>query len=204
MSPLKQLPKLIFVLLAVLIAIYALSFYWHPTTPFSARYQALNPIGVYSHFIGAGFALLLGALQVFAKVGSRSHKLLGYGYCCAVTVGAIGGCYLALNAYLGWMTGLGFFIADVLWVSATFMAVQQARAGRIRRHRHWIWRSMALTSAGISLRILFPLLSLFLAFNTSYMIVAWLSWIGNLIFVELYFYASTPRPSYKPHLLRRA
>lgn len=186
MSSLKHLSKFVFVLLAVLVAGYALSFYWHPATPFSVRYQALNPVGVYSHFLGAGFALLFGAMQVFTKVGSGSHKLLGYGYCCAVAIGAIGGCYLALNAYLGWVTGLGFFLADMLWVSTTFMAVQQARIGRIRAHHRWMWRSMALTSAGISLRILLPLLSVFLPFNTSYIAAAWLSWIGNLIFVELY------------------
>lgn len=202
MSSLKQLPKFIFVLLAVLIAIYALSFYWHPTTPFSVRYQTLNPLGAYSHFVGAGFALLLGGLQVFAQVGSRRHKLLGYGYCCAVIVGATGGCYLAFNAYLGWITGLGLLLADALWISTTLIAVQQARRGRIRNHRQWILRSMALTGAGISLRLLLPLLSIFLPFNTSYIIVAWLSWIGNLAFIELYLYATSPRTSFKPQLLK--
>ncbi len=153
------MPKYIFVLFAVLIATYALSYYWHSDTPFSTRYHTLNPIGVYSHFIGAGFALLLGGLQVFTKVGSASHRLMGYGYCIAVVVGSIGGCYLALNAYLGWVTGLGFFIADTLWISSTFIAIHHARAGKIRAHRQWMWRSMALTGAGISLRILLPLLS---------------------------------------------
>lgn len=196
-SPAKQLPKYVFVFLAILIAAYALSYYWHSDTPFSLRYHSLNPIGIYSHFIGAGFALLLGGLQVFTGVGSTFHRLLGYGYVTAVVIGAVGGCYLAFNAYLGLVTGLGFFIADVLWISATFIAIQQVRAGRIRAHRKWIWRSMALTSAGISLRILLPLLSIFFSFNTSYIIVAWLSWIGNLIFVEIYFYLSSSRATYR-------
>lgn len=190
--PTKYLPKYIFLCLATLIALYALSHYWHSTTPFSARYHLLNPIGVYSHFVGAGFALLLGGLQAFAKVGSTLHRFLGYGYCIAVAVGAIGGCYLAFNAYLGMVTGLGFFILDLLWVGTTFMAIKQARAGRIRAHRQWIWRSMALTSAGISLRILLPLLCIFFSFDTSYIIATWLSWMGNLIFIELYFYRARP------------
>jgi uncharacterized membrane protein len=200
-SATKHLPKYIFVVLAILIAAYALSYYWHSDTPFSVRYRALNPLGVYSHFIGAGFALLFGGLQVFTKVGSSNHRLFGYGYCLAVAIGALGGCYLALNAYLGLVTGLGFFIADALWISATFMAVQRARAGRIRAHRRWIWRSMALTSAGISLRILLPLLSMFFSFNTSYIIVAWLSWMGNLLFVETYFHRSRLRRITKTQLL---
>jgi uncharacterized membrane protein len=200
-SAAKHLPKYIFVVLAILIAAYALSYYWHSDTPFSVRYQHLNPVGVYSHFIGAGFALLLGGLQVFIKVGSRNHRLLGYGYCLAVTIGCVGGCYLALNAYLGLVTGLGFFIADALWISTTFMAVQRARSGRIRAHRQWIWRSMALTSAGISLRILLPLLSIFFSFNTSYIMVAWFSWIGNLIFVEIYLHHSSLRRIKKNQLL---
>jgi uncharacterized membrane protein len=197
----KQLPKYVFVVLATLIACYALSYYWHGETPFSIRFHSLNPIGVYSHFIGAGFALLIGGLQTFTKVGSRSHRFLGFGYVIAVIVGAAGGCYLALNAYLGMVTGLGFFIADALWISTTLIAIQHARAGRIRAHRKWIWRSMALTSAGISLRILLPLLSIFFSFNTSYIIVAWLSWMGNLIFVELYFYRASSRSIAKTQLL---
>ena len=199
-SPAKKLPKYVFVFFAALIAAYALSYYWHSDTPFSVRYHALNPVGVYSHFIGAGFALFFGGLQVFSKVGSNNHRLIGYGYCLGVTVGSIGGCYLAFNSYLGIVTGLGFFIADLLWITTTIIAVQQVRAGRIRAHRRWIWRSMALTSAGISLRILLPLLSIFFSFNTSYIIVAWLCWIGNLIFVEIYLYRSSSRPITKTQL----
>lgn len=200
-SPAKKLPKYVFVVFAVLIAAYALTYYWHSNTSFSVRYHALNPVGVYSHFIGAGCALLLGGLQVFTNAGSTLHRLMGYGYCIAVAVGSIGGCYLALNAYLGWITGLGFFIADALWISSTFIAIQHARAGKIRAHRQWIWRSMALTGAGISLRILLPLLSIFFSFDTSYIIVAWLSWIGNLIFVELYFYRANSRAIVQTQLL---
>ena len=198
----KKLPKYLFVFFAILIATYALSYYWHRDTPFSIRYHTLNPIGIYSHFIGAGFALLLGGLQVFTRVGSTIHRLMGYGYFLAVVVGFAGGCYLAFNSYLGIVTGLGFFIADVLWISCTFIAIQYARAGRIRAHRQWIWRSMALTSAGISLRILLPLLSVFFSFNISYIIVAWLSWIGNLIFVEIYFYHTASRPIAKTQSLK--
>ena len=189
----KKLPKYLFVFFAILIAAYALSYYWHRNTPFSIRYHALNAIGVYSHFIGAGFALLFGGLQVFTRVGSAAHRLIGYGYFIAVVAGFVGGCYLAFNSYLGIVTGLGFFIADVLWISCTFIAIQHARAGRIRLHRQWIWRSMALTSAGISLRLLLPLLSIFFSFDTSYIIVAWVSWIGNLLVVEIYFYLSSSR-----------
>lgn len=196
------LSKYLFVLLATLIAGYALSYYWHSDNPFNARYHSLNSIGVYSHFMGAGFALLLGGLQVFTKVGTTTHRIFGYGYCLAVVVGALGGSYLALHSYLGWITGLGFFIADLLWVSTTFIAIQQARKGHIRAHRHWIWRSMALTSAGIHLRIMLPILTIFFSFEASYVTVAWLSWLINLIFVEIYFYLSSTRPRVKMHLLK--
>ncbi|HWV14988.1 MAG TPA: DUF2306 domain-containing protein [Cellvibrio sp.] len=182
--------KYLFVFLALAIAGYALSYYWHGDNPFNSRYHSLNSLGVYSHFIGAGFALLLGALQVFPSIGSRWHRRLGYGYCLAVVIAAAGGLYLSFHAHLGLVTGLGFALADILWISFVGVAIYRVRQGDIGAHRRWMLRSMALTSAGISLRILLPLLCLALSFDTSYLMVAWLSWIGNLIAVEIYLHLS--------------
>ncbi len=54
-------------------------------------------------------------------------------------------------------------------------------------------RSFALSCAAISLRILLPLLSLVFSFETSYALVAWLSWSINLVIVETYLYYTYTR-----------
>lgn len=184
------LVKYLFVFFAVAIAAYALSYYWHGDNPFNIRYHTLNSLGLYSHFIGAGLALLLGALQLFSSAGSLWHRRLGYSYCLAVAIASAGGFYLSLHAHLGLVTGLGFMIADVLWLSFVGLAIYRISEGDSKAHRRWILRSMALTGAGISLRILLPLLCLVLPFDTSYIIVAWLCWVGNLIAMEVYLFVS--------------
>lgn len=176
----------IYIFFACCVAAYALSFYWHPENPFRLRYQSMKTLMVYSHFIGAGFALLFGALQILTKPGSRFHKHLGYGYCMAVVVGAMGGFYLAFHSYLGAVTGVGFLLANILWLGSTFMAIQRIYRSDVQGHRAWMLRSVALTSSGITLRILLPILSSFLTFDTSYTIVAWLAWMTNLIAIEIY------------------
>lgn len=189
----KGRPKIslyVYVFFALATAAYALSYYWHSDNPFNSRYHALSALGRYSHFIGAGFALLFGALQCFTFAGAFVHRLCGYAYCLSVALGAIGGFYLAFHAYLGISTGLGFFTLDLLWIGTTSYAVYCISTGRAEAHGRWMLRSMALTSAAISLRILLPLLNLFFSFDTSYLIVAWLSWIANLMALEIYWHLS--------------
>lgn len=186
----------VFVFFALAIATYSLSYYWHNDNPFNSRYRALSVLGRYSHFIGAGCALLFGALQCFTHAGAFAHRVCGYAYCLSVAMGAAGGFYLAFHAYLGFSTGLGFFILDLLWVGTTGYAIYCIATGKAKAHGRWMLRSMALTSAAISLRILLPLLAIFLPFDTSYLMVAWLCWILNLIALETYWYFSRrPTPN---------
>ncbi len=186
----KSLAKYGFIFSSIAVAAYALSYYWHSDNPFNVRFHDLNPIGVYSHFIGAGCALLLGGLQLTTRIGSSLHCSLGYAYCIAIIIGALGGFYLAMHAYLGLATAIAFYILEVCWLGATGYAVLQARAGNRTAHREWILRSLALTGAGISLRILLPLFGIFFSFDTSYLLAVWLCWIVNLIIIETYLYFS--------------
>jgi uncharacterized membrane protein len=181
--------KILLLVLAFAVTAYALCYYWifsGSDEGFIVKFRTLNPILVYAHFIGGGIALSLGALQLWIKRPSRSHRWLGRVYCLCVLVGAIGGGYLSFYSYRGAITGLGFFIADVLWLYATFIALRFALDRQFDAHRRWILRSFALSCAAISLRILLPALSLVFSFETSYALVAWLSWSLNLALAELY------------------
>ncbi len=188
----KNISAYLFIFFALVISGYALSYYWHSDNPFNSRYHALSALGRYSHFIGGGCALLFGVLQLFVSVGSPLHRLYGYAYCLSVIAGAGGGFYLAIHSYLGMSTGVGFLLLDALWIATTACAIYHIRLGKVELHRRWILRSMALTSAAISLRILLPLFNIVLPFDTSYLLAAWLCWILNLIGLEIFWYVSRP------------
>lgn len=181
--------KSLFLLLAVAVSAYALGYDWiyaYATEGIAVKFKSLNRTFVYCHLIGSGLALSLGAIQLFSKQGSPWHHRLGIGYCISVLIGGIGGGYLSFFADVGPSTGVGFFTLAILWLYSTFLALSYARAGQINLHRRWIIRSLAITAAAISLRIELLILTQFWSFATSYMIVAWSSWIGNLIIAELY------------------
>ncbi len=183
--------KSVFLLFAIIVSLYALGYDWiraHATDGIPLKFKSLNFALVYSHLVGAAFALSLGGVQLFTRKGSRWHRHLGISYCLAVIVGGIGGGYLSFFAEQGPSTGLGFFILDILWFYTTYMAWRSARAHQVVRHRRWIIRSLALAAAAISLRLELLLFTQFWSFETSYLIVAWSCWLGNLIFVEIYLY----------------
>lgn len=188
--------KVLLLILAFAVTAYAFSYYWIYSgndNDLAVKFRTLNPMLVYAHFIGGGLALSVGALQLWSKRPSRLHRWLGRVYCLCVLVGAIGGGYLSFYSYLGPTTGLGFFIADVLWLYTTYIALRFALARQFDAHRRWILRSFALSCAAISLRVLLPALSLVFSFETSYALVAWLCWSLNLVLVEFYLYYTSTR-----------
>ncbi|RZJ36326.1 MAG: DUF2306 domain-containing protein, partial [Brevundimonas sp.] len=66
---------------------------------------------------------------------------------------------------------------------------QQAepRTGDFARHRRWMIRSLALTFAAVTLRIMIPLSMISgLDFAVAYPAIAFLCWIPNLLLVELW------------------
>jgi len=188
--------KVLLLILALAVTAYALGYYWiysGSDEGLIVKFRTLNPFLVYAHFIGGGLALSLGAIQLWTKRPSRLHRWLGRAYCLCVLVAAIGGGYLSFYSHLGAITGLGFFIADVLWIYTTFIALRFAMIRQFDAHRRWILRSFALSCAAISLRLLLLSLSFVFSFETSYALVAWLSWSINLVIVETYLYYNSTR-----------
>jgi uncharacterized membrane protein len=185
---------------ALIISSYALGYYWilpseHPQI---IKYNRMIPWLVYGHFAFGGLALVAGCFQLWTKRPSTIHSFLGYSYCCSVLISAICVFYLAYMAGMNWAT-LGFFCLDLFWLGSTGYAVSRAIKGDIETHRRWMLRSLACTCAAITLRLALPGLMLFLSFETSYIIVGWLSWIGNLILLEIYFYITHSKSISKAH-----
>lgn len=188
--------KVVLLMFAFAVTAYSLGYHWiysDSDEGFIAEFRILNPFLLYAHFVGGGLALSLGAIQLWTKRPSRLHRWLGRAYCLCVVAGAMGGAYLSFYSHLGAITGSGFFIAAVLWLCTTFIALRFALARQFEAHRRWILRSFALSCAAISLRVLLPLLSLVFSFETSYALVAWLCWSINLVIIEIYLFYTLTR-----------
>ncbi len=140
------------------------------------------------HIVGAILALALGPFQFLAR--SRGwhptvHRWMGRLYLLGVLTGGTSGLYLAPFSYGGPTTHVAFGGLGVLWLATGLLAYRAIRARRIEEHRRWMTRNFALTLAGVMLRLWMPgLLAGGVPFDAAYPVVAWLSWIPNLLVAE--------------------
>ncbi len=189
-------------LLAVMVAIYGIAF---PVLlpgmqdEFHQRYLSMSQVLVYMHVVAAGVALLIAPIQfVIYRKNRTLHRHLGRVYFLAVIAGSIGGYYMAWFAFGGIISTLGLGLLATLWWSFTLLAVNYARAGKIAAHRRWMIRSFSLTYAAVTLRLLSPLLSMFLDDITQSQVVYWLSWSLNLAVAQWWIHRSNKTHQQNP------
>lgn len=148
-----------------------------------------RPLVFRLHVAGGVTALALGAFQLVTWRGPRRwwHRAAGRVYVVACLAGAVGGFWLAVTSTAGIAASLGFGLLAVAWLSTTLLAWRKAVTGDFGQHRCWMIRSLALTFAAVTLRIMIPLSPLTgLDFPTAYRAIAFLCWIPNLIVVEIW------------------
>ncbi|MCC0178834.1 DUF2306 domain-containing protein [Waterburya agarophytonicola K14] len=145
--------------------------------------------GISIHIVGAMLAIAIGPFQFLpqsiTKRYLKLHRWLGKIYMLGVLFGSLGGLYMAFLAYGGFIARLGFAILAIVWLFSGYMAYKHIRDRKIQLHRRWMVRNYALTFAGVTLRlwqVVFELIGV--EFIQSYIIVAWLSWVLNLIVAE--------------------
>jgi len=147
---------------------------------------------LYIHIVTASIALAIGLFQLLRRpVGNKRtvlHKRLGKIYAYSILISAIVNLYLSVYASGGWIARTGFFTLDILWIYTTFKAVSYARKKQIKMHTDWMYRSYALTFAGVTLRFVLPIMMIFNEFEPAYRITAWVSWGINLLVVEWVIY----------------
>ncbi len=141
----------------------------------------------YLHIIFGGIALLIGWIQFSKKFRLKYmniHRWIGKVYIASVLISGIPGFYIALHASGGLSPKLGFSIGAVLWVIITYLGYTTVRKGNIEAHKKWMMYSYAGTFGAVTLRIWLPLLMVTMGgFVPAYKIVAWLSWVPNMIVV---------------------
>jgi len=168
----------------------------------ASRYLTLNPdvffpqqqavylahrTGIIVHVIGGMLALGLGPFQFLSGLRPKHptiHRWIGRFYLLGILLGGVAGLYMATFAYTGPIASLGFGTLALLWLTTGTLAYRSIRRGDITAHRRWMVRNFALTFAAVTLRLQLPFLSIGFGDEIGYMIVAWSSWIPNLLLIE--------------------
>lgn len=143
----------------------------------------------YTHITLGGVALLTGWSQFMPLFRARHldlHRTLGKIYIASVVLSGGAGFYIALYATGGLASILGFASLAVLWVGTTLKAYDMIRKRAPIQHRHWMIRSYALCFTAVTLRLWMPLFiaGFGIPFMQAYPIIAWLSWVPNLLVAE--------------------
>ena len=142
------------------------------------------------HIAGGMIALLTGPVQLWLGLSDRGmvwHRRMGIGYITGVTLGSIGGFYMATHTDFGWVFGAGLFGLAVAWVTTTALAFLAIKRSLIDQHKEWMIRSYVVTFAFVTFRAVAGVLQVThvgtlqedLAFS------AWICWAAPLLVTEL-------------------
>lgn len=190
LSSAKLLTIFTSIILCIGVAGYAIALpFLEFDSPIHSRLASLPPFFLLAHTIGGAIALLIVPIQLFSAYKKRKlHKVFGIIYVFAVLLSTLGGYYLAHNAYGGISSSLALSLLATLWWVTTLMGVANAKKGDINSHRRWMLRSIALTTAAITLRLLSPFFHSNFDPVTAQQGLYWSCWIINLTLVEVWLF----------------
>ncbi|MGG1519410.1 DUF2306 domain-containing protein [Paenibacillus oryzisoli] len=156
------------------------------------------------HAVSAGLALGIGWVQWIKRLRQRAvnvHRVIGGAYAAGITLAGVTGLYLSYYADGGWIGRTGFAMLSVMWLYTLYRGLQSMIVRRdLQAHGAWMLRNYALTCAAITLRIYMPLAAVLfgLGTNESFVVIAWLAWLPNLLLAERWIRRSRNR-----NLMRR-
>ena len=156
--------------------------------PNMAHFVTQAPWRLWAHIIGGPLALTLAMVQLSGGVRARwpgLHRWSGRVYGLAVLVAGLAGLMLAPTSETSEFARMGFMVLAVLWLTTTAVGIFHAMRGNYARHRWWMERSLALTFAAVTLRVIMaPLMASGWTVAETYNVTAWGSWLLNLAVVE--------------------
>jgi len=145
----------------------------------------------YIHVATGTFVLLIGIFQFVKPLLAKRpklHRMLGITYVTLILLfTAPAGFVMALYANGGIWAQISFTITAVLWWVFTFRAYLNAVKKKFRQHLANMYRSYALTLTAVTLRLYVFILPHFIYLHSTqmYVLVAWLSWVPNLLVAEI-------------------
>ena len=145
----------------------------------------------YAHIFGSSVILIVGFLQFSERVYNNRplHRKLGKVYVFGVLFFSAPGAYV-MTMFINRGTGpfISFLLQNTLWIVFTIAAWYYAKNVQIPQHVKMMRRSYALAFAVVTLRFyiyLFTVVGNGVGFAHNYLIIAFLSWVPNLILVEV-------------------
>src|SRR6185369_8208412 len=142
-------------------------------------------IGFYSHIIPGGIALLIGWIQFNERIRTKRltlHRMIGTVYVSAALVSSLAGIYISCYATGGIIASSGFMCLGLFWFYSTYRGYSSIIERNINAHKEMMIYSYAACLAAVTLRIYLPILSFaFGDFIKAYLVVAWVSWVPNLV-----------------------
>jgi len=145
----------------------------------------------YCHIFGSSIILIIGLFQFIPirQFNRELHKILGKIYVVGVLFFASPGAYvMTLFIHRGPGVIASFLIQNTLWIICTASAWIFIKKGNVDAHVKMMRRSYALAFAAVMLRLyiwLCHVLGNGVDFQYNYLIISFLSWVPNLIVVEL-------------------
>jgi uncharacterized membrane protein len=172
-------------------------FYKNPETRFlltkiSVQHKLIWQLGFKIHVWSSIFVLIFGFLQFLNPIRIKFpqiHRLLGKLYVVLVLlVSGPGGMIMGFYGNGGIYGKVSFVLSAILWMITTFLAYKKAKQLNFTSHFYWMNLSFGLCLSALSLRFYVMVLPFFfhLPSSTMYALVAWLSWIPNLILAHYY------------------
>lgn len=145
----------------------------------------------YIHVFSSPIIIICGLLQFNRWImlnHSGVHRKIGYMYILTLLlVSGPSAFIMSLYATGGYVTQVSFVTLTILWILFTLQALRVAKKGDYQSHVKWILRSYALTLSAVTLRFyayLFDYFNVDISPRETYIIIAYMSWIPNLIFTE--------------------
>lgn len=146
------------------------------------------PLLALAHLVGSSAALATAPFQFLPSIRNnhiRIHKWMGRIYVASVVIGGLGAFALSTVAQMGPPAQIGFGVLAILWIGTTTVGYLHIRRKDRVHHQRWMIRSYALAFAAVTLRLYLPVIRLLgVSFDVAYVLIAWISWIPNLLVVE--------------------
>lgn len=149
-------------------------------------------ISFYIHVFISPLLLIAGLISTISIIRLRLpafHQIAGKIYVLLVLFFAgPSGLIMSFYSNGGVLTKVSFVSLSIIWMFSTLMGYISIRKQEYKKHLIWMYRSYALTLSAITLRFyayLFDVFNIYIDPITTYTIIAYISWIPNLIIVEM-------------------
>ncbi len=149
-------------------------------------------VSFYIHVFTSPVVIISGLFQFnrwILKNHARIHRISGYAYILTVIfITGPAAFIMSLWANGGRIAQLSFVLLSILWILFTYLAYHHVKKGSIDRHAKWMLRSYALTLSAVTLRFyayLFDVFNLDLGPKETYILLAYIAWIPNLLIAEI-------------------